>query len=213
MISIGTVEFRYYVVIIILVSLGKPEGTKVVEIDQLSMNLWFWSRSVDFIFGFSSQGFFVLYFILSEFLTKDVLECVVNPTYLIGYCDCTLINLVLKTIVLIFYTNHKMDCCEYCYWLTDWGDIIYNAWNRDPLTIHFSVHGRYYLIRYYLMRFSKAWLSERYSLFSRYELLFFSILAFLYFYMIILYIITVYLFVIWFHIDKASEKKRSICVL
>ena len=39
MISVGTVEFRYYVVIIILVSLGKPEGTKVVEIDQLSMNL------------------------------------------------------------------------------------------------------------------------------------------------------------------------------
>ena len=37
MISIGTVEFRFYVAIIILVNLGK--GTKAVEIDQLSMKL------------------------------------------------------------------------------------------------------------------------------------------------------------------------------
>ena len=32
----GTIEFRYYVVIIILVNFGK---TLAVEIDQLSMNL------------------------------------------------------------------------------------------------------------------------------------------------------------------------------
>ena len=39
----------------------------------------------------------------------------INPTYLIACCDCTLINLALKTIVLIFNTTHKMGCCEYCY--------------------------------------------------------------------------------------------------
>ena len=81
------------------------------------MNLWVWHRSVDFSFGFSLQSFCVLYFILSEFMFKDALECIVNPTYLIGCCDYTLINLVLKNIVLIFNTIHKMGCCEYCYWL------------------------------------------------------------------------------------------------
>ena len=85
--------------------------------DQLSINLWVWSRSVDFRLRFLLQGFCVLYFILSEFLTKDVLKCIVNPTYLIGCCDSTLINLVLKTFLLIFNTTHKMGCCEYCYWL------------------------------------------------------------------------------------------------
>ena len=42
MIPIGTVEFRYYVVIIILVNLGKSQAIrdyKAVKIDQLSMNL------------------------------------------------------------------------------------------------------------------------------------------------------------------------------
>ena len=97
------------------------------------MNLWVWSRSVDFRLGFSLQGFCVLYFILSEFLTKDVLECIVNSTYLVWCCHCTPINLVLKTIVLIFNTIHKMGCCEYCYWL-GW----YNIWcmksgSRNPL--------------------------------------------------------------------------------
>ena len=30
------------------------------------------------------------------------LECIVNPAYLIGCCDCTLINLVLKTTFLLY---------------------------------------------------------------------------------------------------------------
>ena len=85
--------------------------------DQLSINLWVWSRSVDFRLRFLLQGFCVLYFILSEFLTKDVFKSIVNPTYLIGCCNNTLINLVLKTFLLIFNTTHKMGCCEYCYWL------------------------------------------------------------------------------------------------
>ena len=40
MISISTLEFRYYVVIVLLVNLGnlQLQGTKAVEIDQLSMN-------------------------------------------------------------------------------------------------------------------------------------------------------------------------------
>ena len=83
--------------------------------DQLSINLWVWSRSVDFRLRFLLQGFCVLYFILSEFLTKDVLKCIVNSTYLIGCCGS--INLVLKTFVLIFNTIHKMGCCEYYCWL------------------------------------------------------------------------------------------------
>ena len=86
-------------------------------IDQLSMNLWVWHWSVDFRFGLSYQGFCILHFILSEFLTKGVLKCIVNPIYLIGCCSCTVINLVLNTIVLIFNATHKMGCCEYCYWL------------------------------------------------------------------------------------------------
>ena len=110
MISISKVEFRYCIVIIILVTKEnfKLKGTKAVVIDQLSMSLWVWSKSADFRLGFSLQGFSVLYFILSEFLTKDVLKCIFNPTYLIRCCDCTLINLILKTIVLIFNTTHKM---------------------------------------------------------------------------------------------------------
>ena len=52
-----TVELRYYVVIIIL-------GTKAVEIDQLSINIWVWRRFLRFT-----------YYIV-EFLTKDVLECI-----------------------------------------------------------------------------------------------------------------------------------------
>ena len=79
--------------------------------------LWVWRRSVDFRLWFSLQGFCVLYFILSEFLTKDVLKCIINATYLIGCWNSTLINLVLKTFLLIFNTIHKMGCCEYCYWL------------------------------------------------------------------------------------------------
>ena len=87
------------------------------EIDQLSMKLSVWFRSVDSRIGFSLQGFCILYFILSKFLAKDVLRCIVNPTYWIECCDCTFINLGLKTIVLIFNTTHKMGCCKYCYWL------------------------------------------------------------------------------------------------
>ena len=41
MVFVRTVEFRYYVVIIILVNFGKTKviRTKAVEIDQLSMSL------------------------------------------------------------------------------------------------------------------------------------------------------------------------------
>ena len=46
---------------------------------------------------------------------KDVLKCIVNPTYFIGCCESTLINLVLKIFLLIFNTTHKMGCCKYCY--------------------------------------------------------------------------------------------------
>ena len=49
------------------------------------------------------------------------------------YCQSNLLDrmlrlhsyqLVLKTIVLIFNTAHKMGCCEYCYWLGR-----YNLWH------------------------------------------------------------------------------------
>ena len=72
-------------------------------------------KIMDFRLRFLLQGFRVLYFIFSEFPTKDVLKCIVNPTYLIGCWDSTLINLVLQTFLLIFNTTHKMGCCEYCY--------------------------------------------------------------------------------------------------
>ena len=78
---------------------------------------WVWRRSVNFSLGFSLQVFCVLCIILSEFLTKDVLEGKVNSIYLIGCCDSTLIKLVLETIVLIFNTTHKVGCCKYWYCL------------------------------------------------------------------------------------------------
>ena len=113
---------------------------------------------MDFRLGFSLQGFCVLYFTLPEFPTKDVLECIVNPTYLIGYCNCTLINLFLKTIVLIFNTTHKMECCECCYWL-GW----YNLWRVKSGSLNYSV--------LWFSCFNNTWLSESFSFLSRYELL------------------------------------------
>ena len=102
--------------------------------------------SVDFRLGFSLQGFWILYIILLEFVTKDVLECVVNPTYLIGCCDCILINLVLKTIVLVFNTSHKIGCCKYCYWLGS-----YNLW-WVKLQSRVAVHCRYYITCLFFLR-------------------------------------------------------------
>ena len=112
------------------------------------MNLWVWSRSVDFRLGFSLQGFCVLYFILLESLTKDVLECIVNPAYLIGCCECTLVSLVLQTILLIQY-NPQDGMLRILLLIRV---IIHDAWNRNPLTIHFSVHGRYYMTRLFVER-------------------------------------------------------------
>ena len=38
---------------------------------------------------FLLQDFCILYIILSEIVTKDVLEFAANPAYLIRCCDCT----------------------------------------------------------------------------------------------------------------------------
>lgn len=81
-ISISTVEIKYYVVIIILMNLGKPEsiGAKAIRITQLSKKLWAWKGSLrisDQVF----TGIFLHGVILSEFLVKDVLGYAVNPTY------------------------------------------------------------------------------------------------------------------------------------
>ena len=105
--------------------LGKTKlyGTKAAEIDQLSMNVWVWSRPVDFRIGFSLQDFCIFCITLSDFLIMDVLQCIVNPTCFIGCCDCNLFNLLRKTIVLIFNATHKIRCCKYWYCL--WW---YNLW-------------------------------------------------------------------------------------
>ena len=115
------------------------------------MNLWVWSRSVDFWLLFSLQGFSILYIILSEFLTKDVLECIVNSTYLIECCDCTLINLALKIIATLF--NNTQDgmlqtlvvigviwfICE-----------IKISWLSIP---QIPVHGRNYIAYFFFQRY------------------------------------------------------------
>ena len=74
---------------------------------------------------------------------------IVNLTYLIGCCDWTLINLLLKTIVLILNISHKRGCCEYWYWL-GW----YKLWrvksgslNYPIINSRVAVHGRYYITR------------------------------------------------------------------
>ena len=53
---------------------------------------------------------------MPEFLTNDVLECAVNPTYLIESCNCNTVHENIGNV---------------------WGDIIYDTWNRELLTIHF----------------------------------------------------------------------------
>ena len=129
------------------------------------MNLWVWRRSADFRLGFSLQGICVLYFILPVFLTKDVLECMVNPTYCIGCCDCSFINLVLKIIVLMLNTAHKMGC-KYCYWL-GW----YNMWRVKSGSLNYPFLGflnNPFIIFYY---FFFLWLSEHSSFLRGYELL------------------------------------------
>ena len=170
--------------------------TKTVETDQPSMNLWVRSRSVDFRLGLSLQGFYVLYFILSEFLTKKILEGIVNPAYSIGCCDCTFINLVLRGIVLIFNAIHKMGCYKYWYCLR-W----YNLWHMKSKAMEVSYNPPFFLFKeictysnfcfiicflfflilcflnfafdIYIMWFlcsNKTWLSQRFFLLSRYEL-------------------------------------------
>ena len=109
------------------------------------MKLWVWSKSADFRIGFLLQGFCILYIILSEFLTKDVLECIVNPTYFIGCYDCNLFNLVFKAIVLILSTTHKTGCCKYWYCL-GWYNLRRVEWGS--LSIYFiEVHDRCYINR------------------------------------------------------------------
>ena len=58
-------------------------------------------------------------------MTKDVLGCIFNPTYLIGYCDYTLMNLVSQDYCTnIQYNPQDKDVVNIA---TDWGDIIYDA--------------------------------------------------------------------------------------
>ena len=100
---------------------------------------------MDFRLGFSFLGFYVLYIILSGFLTKDVLECVVNPTYWIRYCDCTLNNLVLKTPSRLYCYSVQPTRWDVTKIGTAWGDINYGAISR------IAVHGRHYIIRHFCL--------------------------------------------------------------
>ena len=104
---------------------------------------WIWSGSVDFKLWFSFYiVIFIFHFIfyIVRISDKNVLSSIVNPTYLIGCCDYTLINLVLKTIVLIFKTTHKMECCEYWYcfgWYNSW-DVKSESLNYYTTRLFFS---------------------------------------------------------------------------
>ena len=116
-ISIVTVEFRYYVSTSELGKTLSYKGLRQLRLISFRWNSWVWPRSVDFRLWFSLQDFCGLYLILSEFLTKDVLKCIVNPTYLIGCCNSTLLSLILKTFLLTLNTTPKIGCCNYFYWL------------------------------------------------------------------------------------------------
>ena len=59
---------------------------------------------VDVRLKFSLQDFGVLCIILSEFPTKNVLECEENPTYFIGCCDCTSVQTFFEDYFM-FSTN------------------------------------------------------------------------------------------------------------
>ena len=101
MISISTVEFRYYVVLITLVNLGKPLTIGIKTVDKISFQ---WTSESEAGLWISELDF----------------HCQVFPFCTYNY---TLLNLALKTILLIFITTQKMWCCEYWYWF-GW----YNLW-------------------------------------------------------------------------------------
>ena len=109
------------------------------------MNLQVWRRSVDFRLQFSLEGFCVLYFILSEFLTKDVLWCTVNPREI-----CTYNNFCL--IIYLFI-------------------IIINIITIAIIVIIIIIISILFLILMGFLHFNKVRLSERFSLLSRSKLL------------------------------------------
>ena len=102
----------------------------------------------------------------------------VNPAYLIGCCDCTFINLVIKAIVLIFSPTHKIGCCEYCFWL-GW----YNTWCVKLASSIFSiaVDGKYFLSCIFFSRAPGT------PFVSYYLLLLFSFLSYALFLIFVLY--------------------------
>ena len=101
-----------------------------------------WSSGSESILWISDSDFHCKFFVFcilycQNFWTRDDLECIVNPTYLIECCDCTPFNPDLKiTIVIIFNTTHKMGCCEYWYCL-GW----YNIWYMKSESLNYPFLG------------------------------------------------------------------------
>ena len=109
MISVSTVDFRYYVVIIILVKLGRRQR-------QLRLISFQWSVESKAGRWISDTTFCVLYVILSKFLSKDVLERAANPTYLKDVVSKLSFILFLKItlcLILMFNTIHNIECWKY----------------------------------------------------------------------------------------------------
>ena len=124
--------------------------SKLINLNCLSpLSSWDWStfnQPLDLRHEFSLHCFF-----LPEFLTKNVLECVVNQTYLTGCCNCPPFNLVLKVtlwFVLIFNTAHKMICSKYWYCF-GW----YNFWRRKSGSLEREIHLQQLLFYYYFLFF------------------------------------------------------------
>ena len=197
MISISTAEFRYYVCYCNTSELWKTLSLSYKGLRQLRLSAFNELLSMKQVYGFHTWIFIArfLFFILPEFLNNSVMECMVNPIYLIGCCDYTLINLVLKT-------NIQFNPQDVANIRADWGAIIYDPRNRDLLTIHFSKSSSwqvlhveryaptttfvlsllfiflfcflYFVFDIYILLFlcsNKTWLSERFSFLSRSELL------------------------------------------
>ena len=84
MVSISIVEFRYYVIIILLVDFRRQ--LRLINFQWISESEGGqWVLDSDF----PCKCFCVLFVALSEVLLKDILECTVNPLYLKGCCDCS----------------------------------------------------------------------------------------------------------------------------
>ena len=154
MISISTVEFRCYVVIIILVNLGKPLAIR-------DSDSWDWSALNEPLSLMQGCGFQTRIFI-ARFLGFVYYIVRISDEQSLGvYNQSNLLDRMfwlyffqpcpqdLFTFVLIFNATYKIRCCEYWYCL-GWYRFMMREIEIYLLFISRTVvHGKYYITRHF----------------------------------------------------------------